>query len=687
MRPPTAYRSLLAGALAAAATGALVSGAGTLRAQGATASSQTIYALQALIDFDTLDGAQFDPATRTVVLAGRMARADRVTMIAYLDHLATAMEVTAPTLSLEWLPGARQELDRARNNPNFLEARTATGGLTPFGLWLFQLGGADVKPGLSYVQAGTQLMEKGGFRKAFGNKGLLHLPPALVPLTFDAAPAARSIVKGMPADSLLAHVALEADVATKSLIEMPELAATVPGYVPYSQWEQSHGEVPGSQRMETRPARFEVLESADGRTMRFGQTQMRFTIEQVIGNQSKPAASLTAYAAELTRRFDALSVEVPILHHLRECLKIIAVAQWAKRHGWPIALPSQGRVHEPVPSVVPGVVHLTLTIDMPTESRLALRSTIWEAGGVDLRFDNDTSVVTVGPLQPYPVVRPVLEANDQLRRIAAHKIDVPLPDIPGWVAHAGGGEQALRYVAVQAGAAAKCQDPAGVNQQLELVRRKATILEGYDNMINAQTRSRVAALSELQRLSESADRKRTEMYWFLASKATSLSSALGRLQTEYEAIRGMPMPPPSKLPGYISDLKQLKGVLDDVKTASERKERSDEYWRAVAKRLAEYVVAVEQDVRETRLDTWFTSRYVGAKVNLTVTLTFMLHSYAMKLIEIQTMLTETRTLDEQMRTQAVDSRTIQANRQRYDDEYRRERATLDAMMKACPPAS
>ena len=60
-----------------------------------------IYSLQALIDFDSLDGATFDPAFGTVSLFGHKKDSDHFTPVSYLDYLATAMECESPTFSLE----------------------------------------------------------------------------------------------------------------------------------------------------------------------------------------------------------------------------------------------------------------------------------------------------------------------------------------------------------------------------------------------------------------------------------------------------------------------------------------------------------------------------------------------------------------------------------------------------------
>src|SRR2546429_97718 len=51
-----------------------------------------IYSLQALIDFDSLDGALLDLQAGTVSLYGHRAHRAHFVPVAYLDHLATALE-------------------------------------------------------------------------------------------------------------------------------------------------------------------------------------------------------------------------------------------------------------------------------------------------------------------------------------------------------------------------------------------------------------------------------------------------------------------------------------------------------------------------------------------------------------------------------------------------------------------
>jgi hypothetical protein len=84
----------------------------------------------------------------------------------------------------------------------------------------------------------------------------------------------------------------------------------------------------------------------------------------------------------------------------------------------------------------------------------------------------------------------VAETNEQIRRIVGQKTEVPLPEIPGWVGQAKGGQEARKYVAIRANQVPGAANSAEIQEQLELLRRKAQLLAYYDNLINMSTRER-----------------------------------------------------------------------------------------------------------------------------------------------------------------------------------------------------
>lgn len=147
------------------------SAAHSLPSQGLTPDSfANIYSLQALIDFDTLEGAQYDPSSRTLVLFGRRGQADRLLNVTYLDLLATALEANEPTLTLNWTSESQREIAIARQNSStFFNIFEQTSPLDPpdtrrinaLGAWLFGQAGLNVAAGADINDVGPEVERRG----------------------------------------------------------------------------------------------------------------------------------------------------------------------------------------------------------------------------------------------------------------------------------------------------------------------------------------------------------------------------------------------------------------------------------------------------------------------------------------------------------------------------------------------
>ena len=130
-----------------------------------------IYSLQALINFDALDGATIDPATGTVAVFGHQRDANSVLPIPYLDYLATAMESQSPIFSLEWTAASQRQVDRALETPDSELVQKlgnlfdANGRLTPIGEWWLTQGGAKVKAGMTRYEANSAVFATVGRTK------------------------------------------------------------------------------------------------------------------------------------------------------------------------------------------------------------------------------------------------------------------------------------------------------------------------------------------------------------------------------------------------------------------------------------------------------------------------------------------------------------------------------------------
>ena len=130
-----------------------------------------IYSLQALINFDALDGATIDPANGTVAIFGHKQDANSVLPIPYLDYLATAMESQSPIFSLEWTAASQRQVDRALETPDSELVQKlgnlfdANGRLTSIGEWWLTQGGAKVKAGMTRYEANSAVFATVGRTK------------------------------------------------------------------------------------------------------------------------------------------------------------------------------------------------------------------------------------------------------------------------------------------------------------------------------------------------------------------------------------------------------------------------------------------------------------------------------------------------------------------------------------------
>lgn len=353
-----------------------------------------MYGLQELIAFDALEGAEYDTARKTLTLFGRRARADRLLRIPYLDHLAAAWEANAPTLSLKWTKASSLEIEEAnRNSDSFFNIyEPGSRRINRLGAWLFAQGGVSVSAGTNIDDVGELVEKRGGLERIFRGVGPLHVPANLVPIAFKAVPRAVPEVKGMPVRSMMTKVALEADVQAKTIIEMPGLKGKLVGYLPYSDWERTHGSVGGQQHIWISTGKFELQETPDGTRVRFVRTPMQFNMQKYVADKSTPDPILAGYAQLLTRHYDGFAEEFPILHELREVAKVMALRSWLKRHRWQVAFPREGRADWSLPAEVPGVVHMIVNVRASERASLSIKSVMWQTGGIDLRVDTLASV-------------------------------------------------------------------------------------------------------------------------------------------------------------------------------------------------------------------------------------------------------------------------------------------------------
>ena len=482
-----------------------------------TAPASGLYLADAQLNFDTLDGAAFDPVKGTLSLFGHRSRTDGAADQPYLQLLAAALDARAPQLSLEWTPDSQREVDQAmarfsddRNNDALTTEMAhifdAQGQLNRRGAGFFRALGANVREGMNRYEfngalltaagrpgAGEALRTFGnmieaikrddaeakrtsveelaralglydfiaevagrfrngeisqvdmmdqvwprivsGLAQAFGwddgpytakywrlrhggmtydaandevlwdiqhdlnrlprqaldaitaNKSEVVVPPEVMRDVLGVEPRVQPVLTGLPDHTRLALAACQADAFCKTLFDQPEVAAKVPQYQGYFAWLRARGEHPvaGDGHLWTSPGNFELMESPDGRVLRFGRTPVLFHIEEYMsGRRSVARPQLSAYADLLTSCYDDLAREYPVMHQLRECMKVVALAQWLRQHNYAVSLPQAGRESVNLPPELPGVIYMVMALQQGPIGEI-----LTAAGGVDYGGDRN----------------------------------------------------------------------------------------------------------------------------------------------------------------------------------------------------------------------------------------------------------------------------------------------------------
>jgi cytochrome c-type biogenesis protein CcmH/NrfG len=286
------------------------------------------------------------------------------------------------------------------------------------------------------------------------------VPPDVMREVLGVEPRVRPVLTGLPARTRLALTACEADVFCKSLFDMPGLRAKVPRYQGYFAWLRDRGQHPvtGNGHLWISPGNFELFESTDGRTLRFGQTPMKINIEKYeSGRRSVANPQLSAYADLLTACYDDIAREYPVLHQLRECTKMVAVAQWLKQRGYTVSLPRAGRESVNLPVELPGVMYMVMAVKQGPVGEI-----LTAAGGVDFSGDNGWRYTPRGT--PFPqddlVDKTARQIREKLQQISGRKIEAPMPRPMAGVKIEEIGGQKVTTVTVATGAGTEGSAPA-----------------------------------------------------------------------------------------------------------------------------------------------------------------------------------------------------------------------------------
>ncbi len=365
------------------------------------------------------------------------------------------------------------------------------------------------------------------------NKSEVVVPPDVMRDVLGAEPRVRPVLTGLPDRTRLALTACEADVFCKSLFDMPGLKAKVPRYQGYFAWLRDRGQHPvtGSGHLWISPGNFEIFESTDGRTLRFGQTPMKINIEKYeSGRRSVANPQLSAYADLLTACYDDIAREYPVLHQLRECTKMIAVAQWLKQRGHKVSLPRAGRETVNLPAELPGVMYMVMAIKQGPVGEI-----LTAAGGVDFSGDKGWKYTPRDTSFPQEdlVDKTSRQIREQLQHISGRRIEAPMPRPMAEVKSEEIGGQKVTTITVATGAGAEGSAPAVQLQRSP--EQDAVLLWKAEDLAGAER--------SLRKLIESAGgdvRYAASLHAWLAQILHEKGDHAGAIKELNEAIRLAP---------------------------------------------------------------------------------------------------------------------------------------------------
>ena len=364
-------------------------------------------------------------------------------------------------------------------------------------------------------------------------KSEIVIPPDVMREVLGAEPRVRPVLTGLPDRTRLALTACEADMFCKSLFDMPGLQAKVPRYQGYFAWLRDRGQRPvtGEGHLWISPGDFEILESTNGQTLRFGRTPMKFHIEKYeSGRRSVANPQLSAYADLLTACYDDIAREYPVLHQLRECTKMVAVAQWLKQRGYKVSLPRAGRESVNLPAELPGVMYMVMAIKQGPVGEI-----LTAAGGVDFSGDNGWRYTPrdTPSSQGDLVDQTARQIREKLQQISGRKIEAPMPRPMAGVKSEEIGGQKVTTVTVATGAGAEGSAPVVKLQRSP--EQDAVLLWKAEDLAGAE--------QALRKLIESAagdERYAASLHAWLAQILHEKGDDAGAIKELNEAVRLAP---------------------------------------------------------------------------------------------------------------------------------------------------
>jgi hypothetical protein len=161
-------------------------------ASAADSASANIYHLQYLLTFDCLDGVRLDQTHGTIVLFGHRSNRDHPLHVAYLDYLATALDLKqSPSISLEPTAGyydaERRTIDTCSRaiEQDVTHLYDKEGRLSEDSAWYFQELGVPITPDVGFREALSRMLRTAGHKDL---ADLYHLMDATAKSDSDTLP-------------------------------------------------------------------------------------------------------------------------------------------------------------------------------------------------------------------------------------------------------------------------------------------------------------------------------------------------------------------------------------------------------------------------------------------------------------------------------------------------------------------
>jgi len=423
---------------------------------------------------------------------------------------------------------------------------------------------------------------KASLRTALHKNDQVTMPVSILDPNTDFSPEVTPRYIGIPSNSELARLFVEADYVGKAIIHKPDLSKRIPAYkTEYAFTGDRPGRVEETtSRLWIEPSRVEVHRSSSNSTLRFGATEMRINIGRAIGGGVERRDD--AYGRFLTGLYDDLAGEFHQLHELREAAKLAVAARWIKVQSSDFTMPPQGRTQLRPPTKLEGFVTL---IWSPKRIKVSLIA----PGGIDF---NVPPIGPSGPVFPdktrvnVPVSASVVDLRDMTIEdmprvdpiLFSSKAPTPLParyrrplaqpPVPAsvrLVTRATKGQRSLgRIAALKTQTRAKpgrcnIESSRSLRDKLNHAARVAKKLQGVESALNAITSQQPDRQRALKAVSKTLIEEQKRL------RDGAMDLAFSGLLGVYDDLKGgSQMRSIQDLETLVATMRQAKSKLGDI---------------------------------------------------------------------------------------------------------------------------